>query len=79
MIDHSRKKIDSYFGNEELARKYRETTLAIVGHEISASIRGEDGIFGEEGGEGASSLADRVRLYSRIGSKGGMYKLEKRK
>lgn len=79
VIDHSRKKIDSYFGNEELARKYRETTLAIVGHEISASIRGEDGIFGEEGGEGASSLADRVRLYSRIGSKGGMYKLEKRK
>ena len=71
VIDHSRRKIDSYFGNEELSRKYRETALAIVGHEISASIRGEDGIFGEERGEGASSLAGRVRLYSRIGSKGG--------
>ena len=70
VIDHPRKNLNCKFEDAELAKKYKETTLCIVGHEISASTSINDGMFSAETVEKFPSLPERIKLYSRIGSKG---------
>lgn len=70
VVDGARKKLNEDFPDAGLSRKYRETVLAVVGHEISTSIRGEDGIFDGIDPTDSAALAEKIRLFSRIGSKG---------
>ena len=69
-VGHPRTKLDLNFNDEELAIKYKETTLCLVGHEISSSISVEDGMFSPSTISRFPTLEERIKLYSRVGSKG---------
>ena len=69
-VGHPRTKLDLNFEDEELAIKYKETTFCLVGHEISSSISVEDGMFSPSTLSRFPTLEERIKLYSRVGSKG---------
>ena len=54
---------------QELAKKYKDNALCIVGHEISSSINQEDGMFSPKTIEQFPTLEERIKLYSRVGTK----------
>ena len=66
VISHPRNLLDSIFSSEELAEKYNETALCIVGHEISSSINPEDGMFSPSTIEKFPTLEERIKIFSRI-------------
>ncbi len=70
VCDYPKKKLLWEFDSEETAELFRETTFAVAGHEISASLHIEDGLFSERSVENTPDLKDRIRLFSRIGLKG---------
>ncbi len=69
LVAHPRKKLDGKFESLELAKKYRDNALCIVGHEISSSINPDDGMFTQKTLEQFPSLEERIKLYSRVGTK----------
>ena len=69
LVAHPRKRLDGTFEDLELARKYKDNSLCIVGHEISSSINQEDGMFSPKTIEQFPSLEERIKLYSRVGTK----------
>lgn len=69
LVAHPRKRLDGKFESEELAKKYKDNALCIVGHEISSSINQEDGMFSAKTIEQFPSLEERIKLYSRVGTK----------
>ncbi|MBR2336727.1 MAG: hypothetical protein IKA61_02150 [Clostridia bacterium] len=69
LVAHPRKRLDGSFEDLELAKKYKDNALCIVGHEISASINPEDGMFSRKTVEQFPSLEERIKLYSRVGTK----------
>lgn len=70
VCDYPKKKLVREFGDEETASLYRETTFAVIGHEISSSLDACDGMFSGITLEHTPSLKERIRLFSRIGLKG---------
>lgn len=70
VCDYPKKKLVREFGDEETASLYRETTFAVIGHEISSSLDPCDGMFSGITLEHTPSLKERIRLFSRIGLKG---------
>ena len=66
LVDHPRKALDNKFQNPELGAKYQDTTLAIVGHEISASINPADGMFSPSTVAKFPTIKERIDLFSRI-------------
>ena len=70
VCDYPTKKLVREFGDEETASLYRETTFAVIGHEISSSLDACDGMFSGITLEHTPSLKERIRLFSRIGLKG---------
>ena len=69
LVAHPRKRLDGTFEDEELAKKYKDNALCIVGHEISSSINQEDGMFSQKTIEQFPTLEERIKLYSRVGTK----------
>lgn len=69
-VSSPRKKFDFAFSDEGLAKKFLLNSLAIAGHEISASINPADGLFSPSQSAKTASFAEKIRLFSRIGSKG---------
>ena len=69
LVSHPRKKLDGKFDSLELAKKYKDNALCIVGHEISSSINPEDGMFTSKTLEQFPTLEERIKLYSRVGTK----------
>ena len=69
LVAHPRKKPDNKFLDESLAIKFNETASCIVGHEISSSINPEDGMFTKSTVERFPSIEERIKLYSRVGTK----------
>ena len=69
LVSHPRKKPDNKFADETLATKFNETASCIVGHEISSSINFDDGMFTPATIERFPSLEERIKLYSRVGTK----------
>ena len=69
LVAHPRKKLDGKFENADLAEKYKNNAFCIVGHEISASINPEDGMFTAETNQRFPSLEEKVKLYSRVALK----------
>ena len=69
LFAHPRKKPDNKFLDVELAVKYNDTASCIVGHEISSSINPEDGMFTPSTIERFPSILERIKLYSRVGTK----------
>ena len=69
LVSHPRKKLDYKFLDEELAVKYKDTASCIVGHEISSSINPEDGMFTKSTIERFPTIEERIKLYSRVGTK----------
>ncbi len=69
LVSHPRKKPDNKFLDVELAVKYNDTASCIVGHEISSSINPEDGMFTPSTIERFPSILERIKLYSRVGTK----------
>ena len=69
LVAHPRKRLDGTFEDLELARKYKDNALCIVGHEISSSINQEDGMFSSKTLEQFPTLEERIKLYSRVGTK----------
>lgn len=69
LVTHPRRKLDYTFEDETLAQKYKENTLCLVGHEISASTVVEDGMFSPSTVERFPSLQERIKLFSRVGLK----------
>ncbi|MBQ7374060.1 MAG: hypothetical protein IJW64_05830 [Clostridia bacterium] len=69
LVSHPRKKPDNKFTDVELAVKFNDTASCIVGHEISSSINPEDGMFTKTTAERFPSLEERIKLYSRVGTK----------
>lgn len=72
LIDYSRNKADLDFENTDLAVKFNECAYAVVGHEICTAINFFDGLFSKENVKTIPGIADRIRLYSRIGAKGSI-------
>lgn len=69
LVAHPRKRLDGKFEDLELAKKYKDNALCIVGHEISSSINSEDGMFSENTIKQFPTLEERIKLYSRVGTK----------
>ena len=69
LVAHPRKRLDGTFEDLELAKKYKDNALCIVGHEISSSINPEDGMFSPKTIEQFPTLEERIKLYSRVGTK----------
>ncbi len=69
LVAHPRKRLDGTFENLELAKKYKDNALCLVGHEISSSINPEDGMFSQKTIEQFPTLEERIKLYSRVGTK----------
>jgi hypothetical protein len=69
LVAHPRKRLDGTFEDQELAKKYKDNALCIVGHEISSSINQEDGMFSSKTLEQFPTLEERIKLYSRVGTK----------
>lgn len=69
LVAHPRKRLDGTFEDQELAKKYKDNALCIVGHEISSSINQEDGMFSKKTLEQFPTLEERIKLYSRVGTK----------
>ena len=69
LVAHPRKRLDGTFDDEELATKYKDNALCIVGHEISSSINPEDGMFAPKTIEQFPTLEERIKLFSRVGTK----------
>ena len=72
IISHPRKIPETYFETDELAKKYNENALCIVGHEIAATINPDDGMFTETTIKQFPTLEERIKLFSHIGSKGAV-------
>ncbi len=70
VCDYPKKKLLCEFRDEETASLFRETTFAVIGHEISSSLDVNDGMFSERTSGNTPSLKERIRLFSRIGLKG---------
>ena len=70
VCDYPKKKLVCEFADEKTAEAYRETTFAVIGHEISSSLDIADGLFSDRSVENTPDLKDRLRLFSRIGLKG---------
>ena len=70
VCDYPKKKLVHEFKDEKTAELFRETTFAVIGHEITASLNVKDGMFSERSTENTPDLKDRIRLFSRIGLKG---------
>ena len=70
VCDYPKKKLVCEFADEKTAEAYRETTFAVIGHEISSSLDIADGLFSDRSIENTPDLKDRLRLFSRIGLKG---------
>ncbi|MBR1867963.1 MAG: hypothetical protein IJ800_05230 [Clostridia bacterium] len=70
VISTPRDKFDFEFEDAGLAAKYNECAFAVVGHEIATAIDASDGIFSEEQISKSPDIADRIKLFSRIGAKG---------
>lgn len=73
VCDYPKKKLVCEFEDEKTAELYRETTFAVIGHEITASLNVKDGMFSERSIENTPGLKDRIRLFSRIGLKGSSF------
>ncbi len=73
VCDYPKKKLVCEFEDEKTAELYRETTFAVIGHEITASLNVKDGMFSERSIENTPNLKDRIRLFSRIGLKGSSF------
>lgn len=69
LVAHPRKKLDGKFASVELAQKFNDNAKCIVGHEISASINPEDGMFTPATTTRFPDLNERIKLYSRIALK----------
>ncbi|MBR2385198.1 MAG: hypothetical protein IKA99_06315 [Clostridia bacterium] len=69
LVAHPRKRLDGTFEDLELAKKYKDNALCLVGHEISSSINPEDGMFSQKTIEQFPTLEERIKLYSRVGTK----------
>lgn len=70
VCDYPKKRLVHEFRDEKIAGLFRETTFAVIGHEITASLNVNDGMFSERSIENTPDLKDRIRLFSRIGLKG---------
>ncbi len=70
VCDYPKKKLVHEFKDEKTAELFRETAFAVIGHEITASLNVNDGMFSERSIENTPDLKDRIRLFSRIGLKG---------
>ena len=69
-VSSPRKKFDFSFKDKSLAKKFLVNSLAIAGHEIAASINPADGLFSPSQSARTDTFAEKIRLFSRIGSKG---------
>lgn len=74
VCDYPKKKLVCEFKDEEVSSLFRETTFAVIGHEISSSLNPKDGLFSASSVENTPDLKDRIRLFSRIGLKGSNLK-----
>lgn len=72
VADYPKKNLEFKFGNEETSQKYKEVALSIVGNEIASSINAGDGMFSSRTIENTPIFTERIRLFSRIGSKGSV-------
>lgn len=70
LVDYPRKKFDEAFSSREAADFYNDCALAVVGNAITTHVSLDDGLFPPEPGENTLPLPDRIKLYSKIGSKG---------
>lgn len=66
VCDYPKKKLVCEFKDEEISALFRETTFAVIGHEISSSLNPKDGLFSASSVENTPDLKDRIRLFSRI-------------
>ena len=69
LVSHPRKRLDGTFEDLELAKKYTDNTLCLVGHEIASSFDPEDGMFTPKTIQQFPSLEERIKLFSRVGTK----------
>lgn len=66
VIDRPRKKPIDANPSKDVADKYLESSLAVCGHEIAASISQSDGLFSEKTVSSLPDFAARIKLFSKI-------------
>lgn len=72
VADYPKKNLEFKFDSEETSQKYKDVALSIVGNEIASSINLGDGMFSDRTIENTPIFTERIRLFSRIGSKGSV-------
>ena len=69
VIDRPRKKPSRAFDNDEIAEKYLDSALAVCGHEISATVSLDDGLFSEKTIAAIPDFGARIKLFAKIAVK----------
>lgn len=68
VLDRPRKKPEFVFDDAETANLFKESALAVCGHEISASVNRADGLFSDKTIAQLPDLKSRIKLFSKIPS-----------
>lgn len=68
VLDRPRKKTEFIFDDVETSNLFKESALAVCGHEISASVNLADGLFSEKTIAQLPDLKSRIKLFSKIPS-----------